>query len=165
MCGVPFAGKTTLARAIAANLGFALLEVDQITRQRHPGDDGGRLSRQEWAAAYREAYRRLRDLLAAEESVVYDATNFRRLQRDQLRRLATPFAARTLVVWVAPPLPAVTARRARNRQHPTRPAVHDADFAEVVDAFQRPGDDEATLRYDGAERAEVWVERHRGELA
>ena len=55
LCGLPFAGKSTLARELAARLGLAHLEGDQIHREQGLGGDDRRLTRAEWVAAYRES--------------------------------------------------------------------------------------------------------------
>lgn len=156
LCGVPFAGKSTLGRAMADRLGLTLLEVDAINRERGVGA-AGRLSRAEWTATYREAFRRLDRELAGGRSVVYDATNFRRRMRDRLREIGGAHRARTTVVLVEPSPAEVGARRARNRVAPERPDVAEADFAEVVGGFQTPDSDEAVLRYDGSVTVDDWI--------
>ena len=157
LCGVPFAGKSTLARALAARPGWVLLEVDAINRDRGAGSRDGRLSRAEWTATYREAFRRLDGLLAEGRSVVYDATNGRRRMRDRLRQIAAVRGARAVVVLVEPPLVEVRRRRETNRLTPRRPDVHDDDFAEVVSGFQAPGEDEGAVRYDGSTPVAEWI--------
>jgi predicted kinase len=159
LCGLPFAGKSTLGRTLANRLGLAFLEVDAINRERGLGGDGRRLSRAEWTTTYREAFRRLDRELAEGRSVVYDATNFRRRMRDRLREIGASRGARTVVVLVEPSPAVVHARRERNRVAPERSDVDDADFAEVVDGFQTPMADEDVLRYDGSVPVEVWIGR------
>lgn len=159
LCGLPFAGKSTLGRAMADRLGLAPLEVDAINRERGLGGDGRRLSRAEWTATYREAFRRLDRELAAGRSVVYDATNFRRRMRDRLREIGAAHGAQTAVVLVEPSAAVVRARRERNRVAPERPDVHEEDFAEVADGFQAPSDDEDVLRFDGTVSVSAWIAR------
>ena len=159
LCGLPFAGKSTLARELAAHLGLVHLEVDQIHRDRGLGGDGRRLSRADWVAAYRESYRRLDALLADGCSVVYDATNFRRRMRDRLRQIADAHGAQTTVILVDPSEEEVRRRLARNRANPRRADVPDDDFREVVASFQPPGSDERVIRFDPSVPIGSWVER------
>lgn len=158
LCGLPFAGKTTLARAMADRFKLVHLETDAIVRERGL-DEGAAISRGAWVATYREAERRLADHLADGRSVVYDATNFRRPMRDRLRRVAAERGARAILILVTPSLSEIEARRARNRSLPSRPDVAAASFAEVRDGFQLPGEDEGVIRYDPAEPIARWLDR------
>lgn len=157
LCGVPFAGKSTLAKELAGRFGWALLEVNAINRERGLGSEVGRLTRAEWTATLREAFRTLDGLLAEGRSVVYDAANHRRRMRDRLRQIAAGRGVRTVVVLVAPSLGEVRRRRERNRLAPRRSDVHDEDFAEAVTGFQPPAEDENVVRYDRSVAVAAWV--------
>lgn len=157
MCGLPFSGKSTLARALASRFGWNHLELDQFHTERGVGTAGTPISRQQWTAAYREAFQRLDQLLTAGNTVIYDATNFRRVQREQVRRIAARHGARASVIHVAVP-EAVTRRRLlANRLTRHRLDVRDEDFAEVAMRFQPPTDAELVLRYDQQVPLDHWL--------
>src|SRR5690349_13392248 len=59
LCGLPFAGKTTLAGVLSDRLGLARLALDDIISEWGVGLDGRPIPAEHWAAAYNEAYRRL----------------------------------------------------------------------------------------------------------
>jgi predicted kinase/catechol 2,3-dioxygenase-like lactoylglutathione lyase family enzyme len=157
MCGLPFAGKSTLARALATRLGAVHLELDAINVERGLGRGGAPLSDADWAATYREGRRRLEDHLAAGHSVVYDAVSFRWAHREQLRRIARRHGAAATVVHVAPPVAEIGRRRRANRARPTRGDVRPKDFALVAQGFQPPRPEEATLVYDGIVLPDRWA--------
>ncbi|HEV2529047.1 MAG TPA: AAA family ATPase [Thermomicrobiales bacterium] len=158
MCGVPFAGKSTLARVIAARLAARLIEIDAVIAD-DPRSALVPIPDAAWSAAYRRGEELLRDGLRAGERVIWDGVAFRRVMRDRLRRVAREFGADVLVGHVTTPAAEIAARRARNRVRPTRGDVDEATFAMVRDRFQVPGDDEWVIRYDGGEPAEAWVTR------
>lgn len=160
MCGLPFAGKSTLARAVAAHLGAVHLETDAINTERGLGANGAAITTREWAATYREAYRRLEASLCAANTVVYDAVNYRRVQRDQLRRIARRCDATVQVIFVTTPAEQARQRLKRNRVRRTRFDVRDEDFAEVASRFEPPTADEHVLHYDGNEPIEQWLAQH-----
>jgi len=60
MCGLPFAGKTTLATAQASRLGWQYISLDAINNKRSPGLRGRALEPDEWDEAFAEAYRNIR---------------------------------------------------------------------------------------------------------
>ncbi len=160
MCGLPFAGKSTLGKALVRHCGWLYLELDQINTERGVGVDGEPISRQQWTESYREAYRRLKRALADGQTVVYDATNFRRIQRDQVRRIAGQYDAEVVVIHLQVPEETIRRRWQANRITKQRLDVRDEDFAEVAANFQLPGDDERVLHYDQRMTIEAWLARY-----
>jgi predicted kinase len=161
MCGLPFAGKSTLARAVAARTGARLVEVDALLAE-DARAAGGPVPDAAWSAAYRRAEVIVREALAAGERVVYDGVNFRWVMRHRLRRVAATTGGEVLIVHVTTSGDVIAARRARNRVAPTRSDVDDATFDTVRARFQPPGPDEWTVTHDGTEPVEAWLDRHFG---
>lgn len=143
--GLPFAGKTTLARALAERLDLVHVEVDRAVREGEDYTPGQPIPRSAWITAYRVSYRRMEAGLAAGRSVVLDATNYRRLHRDLIRAKAARYDAESTVVWMETSIAEIQARRDRNRAAPSRPDVGEDDFALVQRDMQPPGSDEASI--------------------
>ena len=112
MCGLSFAGKTTLARALVITYGWHFISLDGVNTERGFGLGGKAISPDEWEQSYTEAYRRVETALQAGYTVVYDETNFLRAQRDALRAIAARSHAITYVVYVATPEAEARRRRA-----------------------------------------------------
>lgn len=158
LCGLPFSGKSTLARELARRFGLEHVEIDRINSERGVGFDGAPISQQEWTATYSESFRQLERCLANGRSAVYDATNFTRQQRDRVRRIAGRFHACAAVIHLD--LPDEARRRWQvNRLSGERYDVRDDDFAQVADNFEPPTDDEETIRYDGQTPLDEWLEQ------
>lgn len=158
LCGLPFSGKTTLASELVSRLGISRVAIDEINNERGIWDDETGLSPEEWANTYQEAYRRIGSLLGQGRSVVDDSVNFTRELRDHLRAIAESYGAATIVIYVDVPLSEVRRRWLENRQTGMRADVRDNDFANVVEHFERPTEDENVLCYDGAISAAAWVD-------
>lgn len=158
LSGLPFAGKSTLARALAAALGATLIEVDQLIEGRE-GLPSGPIPDRLWFAAYRRAEALLRVELVAGRRVTYDGVNFRWVQREKLRRVAAEFGQRVVVVHVTTPIAANLARQQANRLHQTRPIVDAETFAMVEDRFEPPRPGEWAIGYDGSESFASWFGR------
>ena len=109
MCGLPFAGKSTIATALVEALGAEVVRLETINHERGLGLGGRAISPEDWAISYAEADRRLERALAGGWSVIADATHFGRAERDRARALAQAQGARTRVVYV--PVTAEVARR------------------------------------------------------
>jgi predicted kinase len=157
MCGLSFAGKTTLARTLASHCGWHYLSLDVVNTERGVGLDGNAITPQEWTLTYAEAYRQVQAALRAGRSVVYDETNFLRAQRDQLRDIAALYHAETYVLYVAASEAEARRRWQHNRITRQRGDVRDDDFALVVDRFEPPTADERVIRYNPMVPIDIWI--------
>ncbi len=156
LCGLPFAGKTTLALALVHRLGFTHIALDDINSERGLGVSGEPISQADWARSYAEAHRRLEAPLASGQTVIYDATNFTRKERDRLRKIAARHNIAASVIYLN--LADQARRRWQdNRGSRTRYDVRDEDFAQVTANFELPTADENVITYDGILPLDEWI--------
>jgi predicted kinase len=146
MCGIPFAGKSTIARELSDRCGMALVSVDAIVIDLalDLGADAG--NQRAWARAMAEGFARSRELLAKGESVVYDNANHTRRNRDRCRRVAEQAGARFRLAWIDTPVATARQRLLDNRGSPLRRDVPDASFDEIVARFEPPLDEPDVIR-------------------
>jgi predicted kinase len=138
LCGLPFAGKSTLAAALGARTGWPIVRLDAINGERGVGLDGAPISPEQWQVTYAEAYRRLAAILAAHQSVIFDHGTFSRAERDQIRAIGAGAGARVRFIYV-PVTPEEARRRwLDNRRTRVRYDVRDDDFAQALRAFEPP---------------------------
>jgi predicted kinase len=144
---------------MADRLGIVHVEVDRVHAERGITLSGRPLLREDWIEAYRRSYRRLEQVLRAGHSGVFDATSYRRVQRQRLRRLADACGVPMTVIYLD--VAAAEARRRidANRVNSVRVNVPDEDFATVANQLQPPGEDEDWLRYDPAIPVDQWVDQ------
>jgi predicted kinase len=138
MCGIPFSGKSTVARELAARCGMTLVSVDAIVGELglDLGADAG--NHRGWARAMAEGFARSRRLLAEGTSVIYDNANHTRRNRDRCRRVAMRTGATFRLVWVDTPVDEARRRLLANRRDPRRGDVPDAAFQEILEQFEPP---------------------------
>ena len=147
MCGIPFAGKSTLARELASRCDFALVSVDVIVRELRI-DLGEQAEKQRsWALAMAEGFDRARRLLADGESVIYDNANHTRRNRDRCRRIARQAEAGFRCIWVDVPTETARARLEANRVRLCREDVPDTSFWQIVDEFEPPIDEPDVIHW------------------
>ncbi len=158
-CGLAFAGKTTLASALAERLGCPRIDLDEINRERGFPDGGAGLPGEVWAESHRIAVERLEGVLAGGGDAVVDDTCCFRFLRDGYRRAAERRGARPLVLLVRPPVEEVRARRRRNLASGERNHVVDEVFEGLVRSFEWPGEDEEVVAWDGREELGAWLDR------
>ncbi|WP_284013063.1 AAA family ATPase [Halobaculum litoreum] len=85
VCGLPGAGKTTVAEAAAERLGATLVRTDVVRKELVAEPT---YSSRESQRTYDEVFRRAATRLAAEDSVVLDGTFRRAARRDRARTVA-----------------------------------------------------------------------------
>jgi predicted kinase len=165
ICGLSFAGKSTLAAAIAERTAATIVSLDEINARR--GLHGGLgIPDEEWLATHRQALREVGAALAAGRSVVVDDTNCFRFLRDDHRAVAAERGAASLVIHVDVPLAEALARLRANDRHGAahqplpRPPVTEAVLLQLAQRFEPPAADEATLVFPPATDPVSWVRAH-----
>lgn len=158
MCGIPFAGKSTLARAIAARCGLARVSIDEIVSERAIDLGEHAENQRGWARAMAEGLDRTRRHLARGEPVVYDTANHTRRNRDRCRRVATQGRAEFRCVWVDVPVEVARGRLLANRDDPRRGDVPDASFWQIVNEFESPIDEPDVVRYQPGMATDALIE-------
>ena len=159
MCGLPFSGKTTIARALASRCDFVHLDLDALARAKSLFPEEG-INDEQWSQMFREAYQQIALILTSGNSVVFDAVNYDRAGRDRLRMIAQQSDSSVYVVYIDLPIREIEQRRQANLADQTRPLVRDIDFAELVRGFEIPTVEENLLIFDGTQSISEWIKRH-----
>jgi predicted kinase len=123
---LPFAGKSTLARALAEVIGAELVSLDAINAERGLGLGGRGIAPAEWAASYADADRQIGQALSVGGSVVSDAAHFTRADRDRDRTIARRYSADTCVPYL--PICPEEAHSWGRRREPQPPQQRDGPF-------------------------------------
>ena len=163
LCGLSFAGKTTLAKEMVKLLSIKRVSIDDINTERGVWNDKTGLSSEEWTKTYEIAYQRVATFLSQGESVVDESANFTKEQRDRLRAIAEQYNTQAYVIFFNVPLAEIRRRWQENRQTAVRADVRDDDFAHVVEQFEPPTENENVLRYDGSTSPGEWIHQTLGE--
>ncbi len=159
MCGLPFSGKSTLARAIVEHAGCAYISLDEINRERGLGFGGDGIPVEEWERTHAAALERLRTRLP-QGDVVLDDTCCYRWIRDRYRVLAADLGIPTRVIHLDVSAEVISQRMQENRTTGSRRNVREDIFDKVADSFEVPGDDEDVIVFDGSASLHGWVARH-----
>ncbi len=156
LCGLAFAGKSSLAAAIAAQTGAVVVSLDDINAER--GLSGGLgIPDREWAASHRAALAQTEDALSRGLSVVVDDTNCFRFLRDDYRAVAGRVGATCIVIYLDAPLSLIRARLSDNDRTLARPRVTEEVLLDLVRKFEAPGPDEPTLRFPSGTDPAQWL--------
>lgn len=161
LCGLPFSGKTTLAKELVKRFGFVRIDLDQINAERRLGSKSNdEISAEDWKITYDESYKRVDMALAQGQTVINDTANFTREQRDKLRKIANNHNIKTKIIYVNVPVKLACKRWQDNRNTKVRYDVRDEDFAEVADNFQAPTTGENVIYYDQTMTLDEWIKKY-----
>jgi predicted kinase len=158
LCGLSFAGKSTLADARCAALGHAQVDVDQTKEGLYGADvDDHALTPEAWQRICDETDRRIERLLRDGASVVDGSRNFRRRERDRARALVQQVTAELVMIHVDTPEAVVRQRWAANRANQTRRDVDERDFEEIIAVMEPPAPDEGALVFRHGDCMARWL--------
>ena len=165
ICGLPYAGKTTLGTALVARFGHAAVDVDATKDQLYGvGLNDDDLTQDQWNAIYAQTDQQIADYLQSGTTVVDDSRNFRKVERMGARAIAHRCEAQFITVCVDTPVEMVRQRLVENRQNPTRHDIADADFEHLLRSWEAPTDDERPLLLTHEDRLQDWMQLHAHEL-
>ncbi|CAN5561481.1 hypothetical protein BH09CHL1_BH09CHL1_26920 [soil metagenome] len=158
LCGTPFSGKSTLARALVERFDLTHVEIDLVHQERGVLlRDGDGVSENDWLVAFQTSYRRLIQAIERGESVVWDATTYYRAQRDRVRKVAVKYGAEVVLVYVDTPASVARSRLERNRVVRSRWDIPDDEFTTISRALEPPTADEFPLRYSPDVPLDHWM--------
>lgn len=160
LCGLPFAGKSTLAKELVKRFGFVYIDIDQINTNFGVGLCGAPISPEEWEKSYAAAYKWLRDALDSGQSVLFEGANFTKELRDRLRAIADVRVAASRVIYVD-----ISESKARERLHYNRVTrqrseVRDDNFALVATYFELPTVEEQVIYYHQSKPLNEWIRQN-----
>jgi predicted kinase len=158
MCGLAFAGKTTVARALARHTGGRVVSLDEINAARGLcGGDG--IPATEWERTHDIALREADALLARGVATVVDDTGCYRWLRDRYRQVAARHGCNDVVVFVDTPPAEARRRRDANAATGARPGVRLEVFEALARTFEPPQPDETTITFVAGDAIAPWLER------
>lgn len=162
LCGIPFSGKSTLAREMVKILGVERIDLDEVKFELFGKDTiDENLKKEDWDKVYQKMHKQIEDLLRAKKSAVHDTGNFTKYERGLVRKIADKVGGIEIVtIFVDTPYKIAKERLINNRDEKRRFNVTDEDFEGAVAEMERPGADENTLVYDSKIPKDRWINKN-----
>ena len=161
VCGLPFAGKTTLAAAIRERIECIEVDVDEVKAKLYGADTPDEaLSHEDWVRVYDETDHLTERLLRSGKNVLDASRNFRKAERDSARQIADRAGAAPITIFVDTPEAVSRQRLLSNRVTRSRHDVTDANFEEILQGWEAPGADEDPLVLRHGQELDRWIRTH-----
>ena len=142
LCGLPGAGKTTVAKQIEISLSAVRMSADDwmtaLSVNLHAEDQRAKIEALQWKLAKR--------LLSLRQNVVIEWGAWGKRERDALRTEARALGARVELYYLSAPLEELFARIQRRNMED--PPIEWADVQKWAEIFEAPAPAEMTL-FDG----------------
>jgi predicted kinase len=165
ICGLSYAGKSTLARAITNRFGYEEIDVDDVGATIYGPNFQARPNEEpDFDRIYDEADRLIEARLRSGATVVDASRNFRRAERDHARKIAERSGARVVTIFVDTPEKIARARRLRNQSSPSRRDITDQQFDEIVQVMEPPAEEEMALVFHHGDDIDSWLQHLAGDL-
>ena len=161
ICGISFAGKSTLGEAIAQRFGYAQVDVDDMKFQLYGLDSKDEdLSHADWVRIYDETDKLIEHYLQSGKTVVDASRNFRKRERQKIRQIATKLKAEVVTIFVDTPEGIARKRLLENRQKQARLDMTDTDFEIILQIWEPPTADENTLVFRYGDQIDSWISKN-----
>ncbi|GHO87644.1 AAA family ATPase [Dictyobacter formicarum] len=158
ICGISFAGKSTLGKKIAQQFGYAEVDVDDTkTHLYGPDIQDEALCRDDWIRIYAETDFLIEHYLQAGKTVIDASRSFQKEERLQARHITTRLGAEIVTIFVDTPEAIARQRLLENRKKPLRREVTDKDFEATLRAIEPPTIDENPLVFHYGDDVERWI--------
>ena len=160
LCGLPYAGKTTLRKELVKRLNFDYVSVDEIMTARNMWNTPGQPTQEDWDIAYAEAYKQLEELLKEGKNAIADIGNLEFPERDNMRKTAESFGVEQRLIYVKTPRDEIMRRRKENEVTRVRGHLENELFASATDKFNEPSVEENPLIYNLEENLDEWIRKN-----
>ncbi|OHB25768.1 MAG: hypothetical protein A2542_03775 [Parcubacteria group bacterium RIFOXYD2_FULL_52_8] len=155
MCGLPFSGKTYLARELAKHLGIETFSYDELwcTVKAKENRDAP------WDELCGVAEDKIRMALSSGKSIIYDTLNDTAGNREKLRRVASEATGKAMLVYSETPMSVILERRQANLSSKQRHDVAEDNFQKAIAHFEPPLPSENATVYRPNEDLSEWLRR------
>ena len=146
MCGLPFAGKSVLARALSRELRIRVLSYDSEIYQVHSRlAPAGSSAAAEYDFVQGIARREIGAILAGGESLIYDDLLLERGDRRKLAAVAKAHWADLVLVYLDTPPSVIDERRAANSRTRARISVPEGKIRLDISRLEPPEEAERAI--------------------
>lgn len=149
MCGLPYSGKTYLAKNIIKKASLDYISVDSIPDALGYDWNISKLpNKAGWEEIMNKSYDMVRSGLVKQNNVLYDSTNHTLESRSILRKIASELGCEAVILFVYTPEEIIRQRWSTNKLNPKRFVLDESLLDKTIHDFETPDKDENTLVFN-----------------
>lgn len=158
LCGIPFSGKTTLAKALVSIKGYTRIDLDEVKFKMLGSQvTNDKINQSGWDRIYQDMYRQIKQALMDGKTVVHDTGNFTKYERDLVKKIADDLGITSVTIYVDIPVREAKKRLLSNRTSNIRFDVSDADFESAVKEMEPPSLPENYIVFNWSDNIDSFV--------
>jgi predicted kinase len=148
-CGIPFSGKTTIAKELEKAKGFKRIDLDEIKFSIFGNNiEDEQVDKDGWDKVYKNMYKEIEDNLKEGKTVVNDTGNFTKNERSLVKNIADRLGVETVEVFIDTPVEVARQRWMENKKTIKRFDVSDKDMNLSINEMEPPlGKEVITYKY------------------
>lgn len=151
LCGLPYAGKSYVAKHLLGKSNLEFVSIDDIFRERGFDWNTNKLpSAEEWQQIFDESYQKTKVALGQGKNVLYDSTNHTVASRHKLQEIASSVGGQSKVLYVKSAVGTIWKRWEENQKNPTRTIVGRELVQSTIDYFEEPTENENLITIDNS---------------
>lgn len=146
LSGLPFSGKSTLAKYLAASLDLPVVSYDNDIYAKHKHEvPAGTSPAEEFEMVQAIARQLIAKKLTAGQSFIYDDLGLQKEERESIRKVAEDCGARYVLLFLDTPLSTIEQRRKNNNHSNIRGHIKDEKMALNISLLEKPDSDEQAI--------------------
>ena len=150
LCGLPFSGKTTLAKELESKLDAVRVNSSEIKTSLFGTDI---IDHRGWEKVYTQVYTDIKTALENGKTVIYDNGNFAKYERGIVKNIADKLEVETTTIFVSIPKE-IAQQRAKENNLP------DQDFQDILLELELPDASEKHLVFSYNEDITKWMDKN-----
>lgn len=159
MVGLPYSGKTTLAKELSKRFDLKVVSVDEILAKKNVWISG-HPTQNEWESAYFEAIEKIKNYLICGKNIIFDESNLRYDQRENLRKIAENLGTKIVLVYLKISKDEATQRWKNNLVTKVKKQLNREIFERTFEIFEEPKTEEKPIVYNQEKKINVWIKKN-----
>lgn len=165
ICGLSFAGKSTLGKAITERFGYEIVDVDDTKVLLYGSDSKDEeLKPEQWIKIYSDTDKQIETYLQSGKTVVDASRNFKKVERDKIKSIVEKLGFEVITIYIDTPESVARERLTVNRKNKSRRDTADKDFEEIIQVIEPPNSDEKHLVFHYEEDINIWISKNSVDL-
>jgi predicted kinase len=161
LVGLPYSGKTTLAKHLKEKHGFAHINIDQLKIEAGYGDVGDDdVPDHIWDEIFTKADQLIVKYLKEGKNLANEYAWVTREWRDRARRIARQAGFDTKLIYLDIPHSEVKRRWQENLKTNQRFHWPEHEFQQYINDFEQPIEDENIIIYDQTTPVDDWIKQN-----
>ncbi len=156
-CGIPFSGKTTIAKRLEKKLGFVRIDLDDIKFSLFGNaitDD--QVDQDGWNNVYQKMYGEIENNLKQGKTVINDTGNFTKHERSLVKNIGDKLGIEVIEVFIDTPVKVAKERWLKNKDTRKRFDVSEEDSNSAITEMEPP-EGENIITYKYPEPVDKWI--------